>query len=68
LRGHSPNFPHIHVSVGDLFILTIDLAVLLQEIPYVGGPILNVEIRTEVAQFPGKEYINGIFVTVHVAN
>jgi hypothetical protein len=24
-----------------------------------------VEIRTEAAQFPGKEYINGIFLAVH---
>jgi hypothetical protein len=25
---------------------------------------MNVEIRTETAQFPEKEYINGIFVAV----
>ncbi len=31
LRGHSPNF-HIHVSVNDLYIPTIDLPILLQEI------------------------------------
>jgi hypothetical protein len=31
LRGHSPKF-HIHVSVSDLYTLTIDLPVLLQEI------------------------------------
>jgi hypothetical protein len=30
LRGHSPNF-HIHVSVSDLYIPTIDLPILLQE-------------------------------------
>jgi hypothetical protein len=30
LRGHSPNF-HIHVSVSDLYITTIDLTILLQE-------------------------------------
>jgi hypothetical protein len=30
LRGHSPNF-HIHVSVSDLNIPTIDLPILLQE-------------------------------------
>ncbi len=35
LRGHSPNC-HIHVSVSDFYISTIDLAVLLQEIC---GPI-----------------------------
>jgi hypothetical protein len=26
---------------------------------------VNVEIRTEAAQFPEKEYINGIFVAVY---
>jgi hypothetical protein len=26
---------------------------------------MNVEIRTEAAQFPEKEYINGIFVAVY---
>ncbi len=31
LRGHSPNLKS-HVSVSDLYILTIDLPVLLQEI------------------------------------
>jgi hypothetical protein len=31
LRGHSPNF-HTHVSVSDLYIPTIDLPILLQEI------------------------------------
>ena len=38
LRGHSPNF-HIHVSVSDLYISTIDLPVLLQELC---GPILGI--------------------------
>ncbi len=37
LRGHSPNF-HIHLSVSDLYIPTIDLPTLLQEIC---GPILG---------------------------
>jgi hypothetical protein len=27
---------------------------------------MNAEIRTEAAQFPEKEYINGIFVAVHI--
>jgi hypothetical protein len=31
LRGHNPNF-HIHVSVSALFIPTMDLDILLQEI------------------------------------
>jgi hypothetical protein len=26
---------------------------------------MNVEIRTKAAKFPGKEYINGIFVALH---
>ncbi len=37
-RGHSPNF-HIHVSVSDLHIPTIDLPIQLQEIC---GPILGI--------------------------
>ncbi len=27
---------------------------------------MNVEIGTEAVQFPEKEYINGIFVAVHI--
>ncbi len=38
LRGHSPNF-HIHVSVSDLYIPTMDLPILLLEIC---GPILGI--------------------------
>jgi hypothetical protein len=38
LRGLSPNF-HIHVSVSDLYIHTIDLPILLREIC---GPILGI--------------------------
>jgi hypothetical protein len=26
---------------------------------------MNVEIGTEAAQFPAKEYLNGIFIAVH---
>jgi hypothetical protein len=28
---------------------------------------MNVEVGTEAAQFPEKEYLNGIFVAVRVA-
>ncbi len=38
LRGHIPHF-HIHVSVSDLYIPTIDLPILPQEIC---GPILGI--------------------------
>ncbi len=68
-RGLSPNF-HIHVSVSELYIPTMGLPFLLEEIC---GPILgiyiahrhmNVEIGAEAALFPEKEYINGIAVAV----
>jgi hypothetical protein len=68
--GLSPNF-HIRVSVSELYILTMGLPFLLEEIC---GPILgiysinrsqtNVETGAEAAQFPRKEYINGIAVAV----
>ncbi len=68
MRGKSPNF-RIHVSVSDLYIH----AILLQEIcgPILGilsiaHSLMNVEIGTEAAQFPEKEYINEIFFAVHI--
>jgi hypothetical protein len=70
-RGLSPNF-HIHVSMSELYILTMGLPFLLEEIC---GPILgiyksltdtwNVENGAEAAQFPGKEYTIGISVAVY---
>jgi hypothetical protein len=57
--------------VRDLYVPTIDLPILLQEIC---GPVLeiyksltghmNVEIGTEAVHFPKKGHINGIFVAV----
>ncbi len=64
-RGLSPNF-HIHASMSDLYIPTVGLPILLEEIC---TPILwlyksltdmhmNVEIGAEVALFPEMEYIS----------
>jgi hypothetical protein len=66
LRGRRSNF-HIHVSVSDLYISTIDLPILLQENMW-GDPgnieiahrHMNVEID-RCRAISRKEYINGIF-------
>jgi hypothetical protein len=70
-RGLSPNF-HIHVSVSELYILTVGMPFLLEEIQYVDrsweyinrSQTLNVETGAEAALFLGKEYIIGIAVAV----
>jgi hypothetical protein len=51
MRGHSPNF-HIHVSASDLYIPTIDLPTLPQEIC---GPILGIyQSLTGTMEIPRK--------------
>ncbi len=70
-RCLSPNF-HIHASVSDLYVHTIGLPILLEEIclailglyTYIAHRHINVETWAEAALFPEKEYINGIFVAV----
>jgi hypothetical protein len=67
--GLSPNF-HIHASVSDLYIPTIGLPILLEEICrqilelYKSLTDMNEEIGAEAALFPEKKYISGIFVAV----
>jgi hypothetical protein len=72
LRGHSPNF-HIHVSVGNLYLPTTEYRSACSAAGNMWidpGNILiahrhmNVEIATESAQFPEKEYINVIFFSL----
>jgi hypothetical protein len=67
LRGHSPQF-HIHVSVSDLYIPSIGPHIFCNQNRQIDpGNIYKswiVDIGTEAAQFPEKEYINDIFVAV----
>ncbi len=70
-------FQFLHSYIWERFICFEDRSAFSAEGKYVDcGPIsgiyksltdtcdMNVEIGTEAAQFPEKEYINGIFVAV----
>ncbi len=66
---------YTQLSVRDSYISSIGLPILLQENMWTDPGIIynksltdtqDVEIGTEAAQFPEKEYINGIFVAVRI--
>ncbi len=68
--GHSPNSTFMCPWAIYIYIPMIDLPILLQENMWTDpGNIahrhMTVEIRTETAQFPEKENINGIFDAVY---
>jgi hypothetical protein len=56
---------YTHISVRYLYISRIGLPILLQENMRTDPGNIYVEIGSEAAQFPEKEYINGILLAVH---
>ncbi len=69
-RGLGPSF-HIHASVSDLYIATIGMPILLEEIcRLILGLYKSLTAHecwnwAEAALFPEKEYMSGIFVAVY---
>ncbi len=66
---------YTHISVRDLYNSRISLSILLQGNKWrdpgniwIAHRHMNVEIWTGAAQFPEKEYVNGIFLAVHKPN
>ncbi len=70
LRDHIPNV-HIHLSIlSDLYFTTVGPRFCCRKYVdrsweyKIAHRHMNVEIGTEAAQFPGKEYVNEIFIAV----